>query len=129
LNCSISLSLSLSLSLFIPGARLTKEQRRLREHNTFKQSFALMDHRNHNNHIPSFFLDLYQQLFTDLTRRFHVDDSILDYNYQRLFKCMAIMTDERIQHRFHRNPLGHYEQLPINEYGVALEFYLQIDGR
>jgi len=40
-----------------------------------------------------------------------------------------MMTNERIQYRFQKNPLGHYEQLPMNEYAIALEFYLQIDGK
>ena len=31
--------------------------------------------------------------------------------------------------RFEENPVGHYEQLPLSEYAIALEFYLQIDGK
>ena len=79
--------------------------------------------------MPSFFLTMHQQLYGDLTRRLHVNDAILDYNYPRLFKCLDLMTNERIQRRFQTNPAGHYEQLPLSEYAVALEFYLQIDGK
>ena len=111
------------------GHGLTNDQQRQRTGNTFSSSFTLNDHRQENNQIPSFFINLHQQLYGDLMRRLHVSDVILDYNYSRLFKCMDLMTNERIQRRFEGNPTGHYEQLPLNEYAIALEFYLQIDGK
>ena len=44
---------------------------------------------------------------------------------------MDIMTNERIQYRFRatQGHSTHFEQLPISEYAIALEFYLQIDGK
>lgn len=115
--------------VLIVGHRLTNEQQRQRARNTFSSSFTLNDHRQVNNQIPSFFLTLHQQLYGDLMRRLHINDVILDYNYPRLFKCIDLMTNERIQRRFEKHPTGHYEQLPLSEYAIALEFYLQMDGK
>ena len=78
--------------------------------------------------MPSFFLDTHQLWYSDLARRLRVDESILDYNYPRLLKCIEIMIHERIQYRFADPSISDSEPLPINEYAVALEFYLQIDG-
>jgi hypothetical protein len=111
------------------GHRLTGEQRRRREHNYFAPSFTLADQRKDNNMIPSVFIKIYQQLFNDLAHRLRVDNAILDYNYDRLCKCIDIMTNERIQYRFHTFPFASNEQLPLSEYAIALEFYLQIDGK
>ena len=89
----------------------------------------MTDHRKENNYIPSFLLALYQQLYSHLARGLHVNDIILDYNYQRLLTCIDIMTNERIQYRFSTHPIAHCERLPLHEYTVALEFYLQFDGK
>lgn len=89
----------------------------------------MTDQRADPNRFPSFFVTLHRQLFSDLARRLGVDESVLDYNYQRLLRCIDIMTNERIQHRFHRPLTVNHEHLPISEYPVALEFYLQIDGK
>jgi hypothetical protein len=115
--------------LLLSANRLTNEQRRQREHGAFQQSFTLTRHRNNNNYIPSFFHVIYQQLYGDLARRLHVDDIILDFNYERLFKCINIMTNERIRYRFETYPIPSFQQLPMSEYAMALEFYLQIDGK
>ena len=67
-------------------------------------------------------------MYADLARRFHVDNAILDYNYERLRECINIVTQERIRHGLYpANTVGSV-QLRIDEYALALEFYLQIDG-
>ena len=66
-------------------------------------------------------------MFTDLTRRLHINDAIIDYNYQRLFKCFDIMTNERIHYGLQKYPHTDGDVLPLHEYAVALEFFLQID--
>lgn len=90
------------MSLFKIGHRLTNEQRQQRSQGTFSSTFTVTDQRNGHNPIPSFFLNMYQQLYSDLMRRLRVDISILDYNYLRLFKCIDMMTNERIQYRFQK---------------------------
>lgn len=114
-------------SLSLAGYRVTEEQRRGRQANAFHRPFTLKDERSHSNRIPSFLLPTYQELYTDLSARLHVDEVILDYNYHRLFKCMEIMMRERIQRRFQTHSLISGDQLPLSEYTIALEFYLQID--
>ena len=42
---------------------------------------------------------------------------------------MDIMMHERIQYRFADSSISDSEPLPISEYPMAVEFYLQIDGR
>ena len=75
----------------------------------------------------SFFLSKYRELFSDLTRRLHINDAIIDYNYKRLMTSFDIMTNERIYYGFQKHPFTNGDVLPIHEYPVALEFFLQID--
>jgi hypothetical protein len=79
-----------------------------------------------NTNIPSFFWSIYQQLFADVVEHLHVDMSIIDYNYARLAKCLDIWAKERI-YRFQEK--SHEVTLDQREYAIALEFYLQIDGK
>jgi hypothetical protein len=118
------------LSLSHTGHLLTHEQRQQRKHHTFHQPFVLVDQRRKydNMMVPSFFAKKYKEFFDDLSQRLNVDVAILDYNYERLFRCINMMRKERIQHRFQSQTLEETEQLPIHEYSIALEFYLQIDG-
>jgi hypothetical protein len=112
---------------------LTPEQRAQRHHATFRPSFTLTDERVRRAHVAipsSFFLDqLYEPLYGDLSRRLDVDDVLLDYNYQRLFRCLNIMKEQRLARRFPSYALELAEHLPVDEYAMALEFYLQMDGR
>lgn len=113
----------------IPRHRLTSQQRQQRVRGIFPLSFSLMDERSSYNLLPSFLLKLDEQLYADLCQRLHVDKCILDYNYERLFKCIYMMTNERIQRRFQLSSSSYQEYLPLHEYPMALEFYLQIDGQ
>ena len=114
---------------FFEEDRLNREQRRLRERSACPPSFILSDQRHGHERIPSFLLDTYQHWYGDLVRRLCVDEVILDYNYGRLFKCMDLVVQERTQRGF-RDPSAAAiaEQLPLGEYAIALEFYLQVDG-
>lgn len=113
----------------IPRHRLTLEQRQLRVRGIFPLSFSLIDERSSHNRLPSFLLNLHEQLYADLCKRLHVDKCIIDYNYERLLKCIYMMTHERIQRRFQSSSSSSYQEyLPLHEYPMALEFYLQIDG-
>lgn len=76
--------------------------------------------------IPSLFWPIYQQIFGDVSEHLHVDMSIIDYNYARLTRCIDIWAKEKMI-RFKSKP--HDVALDQREYAIALEFYLQIDGK
>ena len=107
---------------------LTVEQRRRRDHHSFHQPFAVIDHTVDGATQP-FLIYLYQQLYGDLVGRFQVDNAILDFNYERLRQCINVFTQERIRHGLLPPLTVGSEQLRIDEYALALEFYLQIDDR
>ena len=112
----------------IPRRALTNEQQRRRDYHSFHQPFTLIDQSNDVTVRP-FFVSIYHHMYEDLTQRFHVDNAILDYNYERLRQCIHIMTQERVRYGLDpQNTMGR-EQLRIDEYALALEFYLQIDGK
>ena len=77
--------------------------------------------------LPSFFRDKYQLYFADLMQRLRVDMSILDYNYVRMQRYLQRMTEEHIyvfNLRADQVPCLDEKELPL-----ALEFYLQFDGK
>jgi hypothetical protein len=106
---------------------LSREQQQARLRHTFRSSFTLTDCRMHDHPRPSFFLDLHRTCLGELAQRLHVDESILDYNYERLFKLIDMMINERTQYRFNDRLRRHNEDLPVADYAATLEFYLQID--
>jgi len=109
------------------GHSLTNEQRRRYERDHFRSTFQMVDQSDEN--LPSsFFLGQYRQLFVDLTRRLHINDAIIDYNYQRLLRCFELMTNERLVYGLENYASSDGNVLPIDEYAIALEFFLQIDG-
>ena len=99
---------------------LSVEERRCRLPGTFQRHFRLHE----NLHRQAFFPNIYQTMYGQLGQRLKVDEAILDHNYERLFKCINILAQERLR-RF--QTAWKDEQLPIEEYAVALEFYLQFD--
>lgn len=108
---------------------MTRGERRLRERGACLPSFTLTDQRRRHARIPSLLVDTYQRWYGDLMQRLCVDEVILDHNYGRLFKCMDLMIKERTQRGFyHPSAAMINEELPLSEYAIALEFYLQIDG-
>jgi hypothetical protein len=110
------------------GHSLTdKQRRRYQERGTLRSSFQMVD-QSDPNLSSSFFLGKYRELFVDLTRRFHINDAIIDYNYQRLLRCFDLMTNERIFYGLQNYTCSDGNVLPIDEYAIALEFFLQIDG-
>jgi hypothetical protein len=98
---------------------LTPVEKQRRQHHHFQPSFRLIE--NKTQQFPSFFIQQHQHLFDDLSRRLQIDEVVLDYNYQRLLKCLEMMNYERMQHHFDA------DLLPIEDYPDALEFYLQFD--
>lgn len=68
----------------------------------------------------SFLLDFYQEFYGNLKTRLKVDISILDFNATRLRECVNQVVAQY-----------HLEQtmLNVDELPLALEFYLQIDGK
>ena len=69
--------------------------------------------------IDSFIVDLYRDLFVEPSRRWKIEGSIIDYNLCRLRRCMALYTAQTNEAAL----------LSFDEWPMALEFYLQIDGR
>ncbi|CAF1392821.1 unnamed protein product [Adineta steineri] len=111
----------------IPRQLLTHKQRyRYDELYNFQPSFEIID-QSIKNGFSSFFITKYRNLFVDLTRRLHINDAIVDYNYPRLLKCFDIMIDERLSYGLINKSFYDENRLPIEEYPIALEFFLQID--
>jgi hypothetical protein len=69
--------------------------------------------------IDSFMIDLHRDLFIEPSRRWKIDHSIIDYNLSRLRKCMDLYTKQTNEPAL----------LSFNELTLALEFFLQIDGK
>ena len=79
----------------------------------------------HQMRYPSHILAQYQRDYADLMQRLRVDAAILDSNYPRLDHCLQLFGLERIR-RFRSQ---HREvELLRDEYPLAIEFFLQIDG-
>jgi hypothetical protein len=65
-------------------------------------------------------IDFYQNLYMKIQQRLQVDIPILDFNLVRLQYCIdKVITQRNIQENM----------LNRKELSVALEFYLQIDGK
>jgi hypothetical protein len=62
----------------------------------------------------------YEQLYTKTSQQLKVDIPIIDYNLTRLRQCLATVAAQR----HHQSTM-----LTIDELPLALEFYLQIDGK
>ena len=112
----------------VPGRELTREQQRRRSHREFHQPFTLID-QSADVSVRPFFVYIHQQLYEDLNRRCYLDNAILDYNYERLRQCLNTMIQERIRYGLTSETTVGNEQLRIDEYALAMEFYLQIDGQ
>jgi hypothetical protein len=69
--------------------------------------------------IDSFMIDLYRDLFVEPSQRWKIECSIIDYNLCRLRKCMTLYTAQTNEPAL----------LSFDEWPIALEFYLQIDGK
>ena len=112
----------------VPRRDLSVEQGRRRDRHLFHQPFTLIDQSNDMTIRPHL-VDIYEYMYCDLVQRFQVDNAILDYNYKRLGECINMMTQERVRYGFlPENTVGS-RQLRMEENVLALEFYLQFDGR
>ena len=69
--------------------------------------------------VDTFMMDFYRDLFIEPSRRWKIHYALIDYNLSRLRTCMQLYTQQT------RQPaLLSFQELP-----VALEFFLQIDGK
>ena len=80
----------------------------------------------------SFILSTYQQLLLDLSARWHINVSVLDFNLARLRRC-ATQWREQLQRLTDRaanvdNRTGPLTTFTLEELPLAIEFYLQMDG-
>ena len=98
---------------------LSFEQGHCREVNNFSPSFVLsrcrsLDDDDEQRHSSeSFMSELYHRFYSNLQRRWHIDLPIIDYNLARLKKLAE-------QHQF---------RFTFDDFPLALEFYLQMDGQ
>lgn len=118
------LLLSLSLSVCVAGHQLTPEEGARRCSRAFRPAFDAFDH---DTTVTSFLRDKYQRFFGDLIERLKVDMTILDFNYIRLNKYMRLLMDEQMR-VFKLRPAD-VQLIHESEYPLALEFFLQFDGR
>lgn len=69
--------------------------------------------------IDSFMMDLFQELFVETSQRWKINYALIDYNMTRLRTCMDI----------YRKQTGEPAIICFQELSIALEFYMQIDGK
>jgi hypothetical protein len=86
----------------------------------FSPVFKLELDTDVNNAQESFMWSFYQNLFVKTEKRLWADIPIIDFNFTRLNRCIEKVAVQRDQPQ---------TMLSIDELVVALEFYLQIDGR
>ena len=114
----------LASSLYVAGHQLTPEEGARRCSRAFRPAFDAIEHEST---VASFLRDKYQRFFGDLIERLKVDMTILDFNYTRLNTYMRLLMDEQMR-VFKLRP----SDVPLiheSEYPLALEFFLQFDGR
>lgn len=87
-----------------------------------------------DNHTESFFIAIYRQCLSDLSWKWKISIPLLDYNLARLQRCaqqcLALWQRPEWQDSRPGNlsppATGNFS---IDEIPLALEFYLQIDGK
>ena len=107
-----------------------------RESHVYQSSFELIEHNLEmiDNLKDSFMLSIYRQLLVDLSDKWQISIPLLDYNLARLRHC-ARQCLLRLQQTQRQEQLQLIPRIPvtatfsIEELPVALEFYLQIDGK
>lgn len=79
-----------------------------------------------DNRKDSFLISIYRQCLSDLAQKWKIGIPLLDYNLARLQQfarqCLALWQQPNA-------PPPLTATFPIEELPLALEFYLQIDGR
>ena len=104
--------------------QLTHDELVRRQSGTFMSVVSVVDH---DLTRPSFLREKYHMLYGDLIERLKVDLALLDYNYTRLNSYLRMFTDEQI--RVFNLRSWELRMIDEKEYPVALEFFLQFDGR
>jgi hypothetical protein len=91
------------------------------EEQSFRGAVCPFSLREHwfDETINSFMVQLYKEIFVEPSRRWNIDDYIIDYNLSRLRTCMVKYTEQT----------GRPAMSSLDELPMALEFYLQIDGQ
>jgi hypothetical protein len=108
----------------VPRQSLSHQHASLRRKGTFPSLFIIADHAHPAN---SFMAQHYEIFFQQLLIRFHVDLSILDYNYARMNHFLRLWRDARLRVLGHQRSSSISLQLSNDEYPQLMEFYLQID--
>ena len=83
-------------------------------------------------HRPSFMNFIFQYLYQSLSERFHLDKSIIDFNFTRLDEAMTIMTIQHDQQYWTEEQQKTKEErhlsFDFSQLALALEIFLQTDG-
>ena len=118
------------------GDQLSPMQLARRDQHAYLSSFELTENNLEliDNLKDSFMLSIYRQLLVDLSDKWQIGIPLLDYNLARLRQCARQCLLQR-QQTERQEQLQLIPRLPdtatfsIEELPLALEFYLQIDGK
>ena len=79
-----------------------------------------------DNQTDSFLISIYRQCLSDLSQKWKISIPLLDYNLARLHQCarQCLALGQQLNAPPPLTATFSIEELPL-----ALEFYLQIDGR
>ena len=103
---------------------LSSAQLRRRQAGTFQRQFNYVGKKDRTN-IPSFMKFIYRNFILSLSQRLKVDESIIDFNLTRLDEITAQTIRQRTDH----SESGFGRTYHMHEWPVALEIFLQIDGK
>ena len=100
---------------------LSPNQLQCRQSDAFQAQFKLIERKEkHLAIIPSFMKYLYCNLILHLSRLWKVDECIIHYNLTRLDEITTQVIHCRKDHR---------QTYHLHEWSIALEIFLQIDGK
>ena len=72
---------------------------------------------------------LHQNLIVDTSEKYKVDPSIIDYNLTILDECITVLVNKRdVEFPNEEQPAHHRTFFHVQEWQLALEFFLQFDG-
>ncbi len=99
---------------------LSSSQLECRKPGAFSCQFEYIE--NKKSHIPSFMKFIYKNFIFDMSKKLKVDESIIDFNLTRLDEVTikSVLNSSHLKLNF---------AYRMHEWPMALEIFLQIDGR
>jgi hypothetical protein len=102
---------------------LSASQLEYRKRGAFKCQFEYIE--NKNSHIPSFMKFVYKNFIVNMSKKLKVDESIIDFNLTRLDE----VTIQSVLLNCNTNQKNLNHAYRMQEWPIALEIFLQIDGK